>query len=333
MTESIGTIAVLRRYPVKSMLGEELRAADVTERGLAGDRALALVHSETSKVVSAKNPRLWRNMLKLAATSGLDVKITFPDGTALASTDPGIDAALSEFLGRPVALATAPPPEASLDRADPEEVLRDGIDAQVRMDVIEHVGAAAPDGTFFDYAPLHLITTSTLDQIADLSPRGAIELERYRPNLVIRTPPGGFTENDWVGRDLLIGRELMVRVISRTPRCAIPSSGMRKASTSTRSGSGARASTDRRIARSDAWWMLWVSISSGSAAATAHAIASRTIVSYSDSRSAAGTCLESASPRMCRRGCSTTAPVTTGPARQPRPTSSTPAMCTNPRRR
>jgi len=222
MTESIGTVAVLRRYPVKSMLGEELRAATVTERGLAGDRALALVHHETGKVVSAKNPRMWRSMLKLAATSGPDVKITFPDGTALASTDPGIDAALSAFLGRPVALAVTPPPVASLERSDPEEVLREGIDAEVRMDIIEQVGAAAPDGTFFDYAPLHLITTSSLDRIAELSPRGAVELARYRPNLVIRTPAAGFTENDWVGRELLIGRDLAVRVISRTPRCAIP---------------------------------------------------------------------------------------------------------------
>jgi len=227
MTESIGTVAVLRRYPVKSMLGEELRAADVTERGLAGDRALALVHrstdhGETSKVVSAKNPRLWRDMLKLAATSGPDVKITFPDGTALASTDPGLDAALSRFLGRPVALTAVPAPAASIDRADPEEVLRDGLDAEVRMDVIEHVGAAAPDGTFFDYAPLHLISTSTLDRIAELSPRGIVELERYRPNLVIRTTAVGFTENDWVGRDLHIGADLVVRVINRTPRCAIP---------------------------------------------------------------------------------------------------------------
>jgi MOSC domain-containing protein len=48
VTESIGTVAVLRRHPFKSMLGEELRAADVTERGLAGDRALALVRSETA---------------------------------------------------------------------------------------------------------------------------------------------------------------------------------------------------------------------------------------------------------------------------------------------
>jgi len=222
MTESVGSVTLLRRYPVKSMLGEELRAADVTERGLPGDRALGLVHQETGKVVSAKNPRLWRNMLKLAAAFGPDVKIAFPDGTVLASTDPGVDAALSEFLGRPVALATVPPPRASLDRADPEEVLRDGIDAQVRLDVIDRVGAAAPDGTFFDYAPLHLITTSTLDRIAELSPRGAVELQRYRPNLVIRTTADGFTENDWVGRELRIGRDLTVRVIVRTPRCAIP---------------------------------------------------------------------------------------------------------------
>lgn len=222
MTESVGSVALLRRYPVKSMLGEELRAVDVTERGFTGDRTLGLVHQETGKVVSAKNPRLWRNMLKLSAAFGPGVKITFPDGTALASTDPGVDAVLSEFLGRPVALATVPPSGASLDRADPEEVLRDGIDAEVRLDVIDRVGAAAPDGTFFDYAPLHLITTSTLDRIAELSPRGVVELQRYRPNLVIRTTADGFLENDWVGRELRIGRDLTVRVIVRTPRCAIP---------------------------------------------------------------------------------------------------------------
>jgi uncharacterized protein YcbX len=222
VTESIGTVAVLCRYPVKSMLGEELRAVDVTECGLAGDRGLALVHQETGKIASAKNPRLWRDLLKLTATCGPGVKIAFPDGTVLASTDPGIDAALSEFLGRPVTLAATPPRGASLDRADPEEVLREGIDAQVRVDVMEQFGAAAPEGTFFDYAPLHLITTSTLDRIASLSPRGVIEPQRYRPNLVISTTAEGHPEDDWVGRDLRIGAELTVRVIVRTPRCAIP---------------------------------------------------------------------------------------------------------------
>src|SRR5688572_22595033 len=70
--------------------------------------------------------------------------------------------------------------------------------------------------------------------------------------------------------------------------------------------------------------MLMVSISPGEASATAQAIARVVICSNSASRSAAGTVFESLSPGMCRSGWRTTAPATTGPARQPRPTSSTP---------
>ena len=94
--DDYGTVAALRRYPVKSMLGENVRASDVTRRGLAGDRVLALVHRETGKIASAKNPRQWRGLLKLAATtSGAAAKISLPDDTAIASTDPAVDAVLS----------------------------------------------------------------------------------------------------------------------------------------------------------------------------------------------------------------------------------------------
>jgi len=218
----LGTVAVLRRYPVKSMLGENLQAGDVTGRGLAGDRVLALVHRETGRVASAKNPRLWRGLLKLAATaSGPAVKINLPDGTAIVGTDPGIDDVLSGLLGQPVTLTDTPPTSAVLDRADPEEVLRNGLDAQARLEDLQ-LGAGSPEGTFFDFAPLHLITTSALERIAGLSPRGAVERERYRPNIVIRTTAPGFVENDWVGHDLRIGSDLIIRVVSRTPRCAIP---------------------------------------------------------------------------------------------------------------
>jgi hypothetical protein len=149
------------------------------------------------------------------------VKIAFPDGTSMAATDPGIDAALSEFLGHNVTLTDDPPSDATLDRADPEQVLRDGMTAHVRVEAL-HLGDASPGGTFFDFAPLHLLSTSTLTRIAELSPRGTVELDRYRPNLVIRTAAPGFTENDWAGRELRVGSDLAVRVMARTPRCAIP---------------------------------------------------------------------------------------------------------------
>lgn len=218
----LGAVAGLRRYPVKSMLGEELQACEVTERGVAGDRVMALVHRESGKVASAKNPRQWRALLQLQAVlAGPTVKITFPSGTVMPGTDPEIDATLSEFLEQPVALTATPPAGAELDRADPDEVLRDGIRARVRVD-IGQLGGAAPEGTFFDFAPLHLLTTATLGRIAALSPRGVVEVDRYRPNIVIATSAPGFAENDWVDRDLRIGPDLTVRVIARTPRCAIP---------------------------------------------------------------------------------------------------------------
>jgi uncharacterized protein YcbX len=224
MTEDagLGTVAGLRRYPVKSMLGEDLTAADVTIAGLAGDRVLGLVHRQTGKVASAKNPRAWHRLLALrAAGRGAAVTITFPGGTAMAGSDPGIDAALSACLGQPVTLAATPPPEATLDRAVPEEVLRDGVRAPVSVEV-SRIGGASPGGNFVDFAPLHLLTTATLDRIGALSPRGTVELERYRPNIVIRASALGFAENDWPGHDLRIGPDLVIRVIARTPRCAVP---------------------------------------------------------------------------------------------------------------
>ena len=220
----LGTVTVLRRYPVKSMLGEDLVEAEVSRSGLARDRRLAVVSRRTGKVASAKYPRLWRDMLTLSA-EGLDdddaARITLPGGKTVSSTDPGVDEVLSALLDQPVTLTGTLPPGATLDRAVPEAVLRDGIKAEVPATLIE-IGAAAPPGTFVDFAPLHLITTATLDRIAELNPYRRARLERYRPNVVVRTDADGFTENDWLGRDLRVGDDLVLRVIARTPRCAIP---------------------------------------------------------------------------------------------------------------
>jgi uncharacterized protein len=100
-------------------------------------------------------------------------------------------------------------------------MLRDGVDAQVPAELME-IGGGGPPGTFVDFAPVHLLTTSTLNRIAELSPHRAAHPERYRPNLVIRSTGPGFTENDWLGRNLRVGDELILGVIARTPRCAVP---------------------------------------------------------------------------------------------------------------
>ena len=67
--EPVGTIPALWRFPVKSMLGEELDAADVAEGGIVGDRAYALLDKETGKVASAKHPKLWPDLLRAGPRS------------------------------------------------------------------------------------------------------------------------------------------------------------------------------------------------------------------------------------------------------------------------
>ena len=65
--ERAGVVSELWRFPVKSMAGERLEAAEVTEQGVLGDRAYGLVDVETGKVVSAKSVRLFPGILSCHA--------------------------------------------------------------------------------------------------------------------------------------------------------------------------------------------------------------------------------------------------------------------------
>ena len=218
-----GSVAALWRYPLKSMLGEELAEAELTERGIAGDRARALVDAETGQVASAKEQRLWKRLLACsAAGAGPDVVLDLPGGRRLRAGDPEVREELSDLVGRRVVLASTPPAAPELQRAVPEEVLRRGTDARVETVTLE-MGQAAPAGTFFDFAPLHLLTRATVDRIAALHPRGTADAARYRPNLVLDLPGAdGFAENGWTGRILELGSEVVLEVVIPTPRCAIP---------------------------------------------------------------------------------------------------------------
>jgi uncharacterized protein YcbX len=80
-----------------------------------------------------------------------------------------------------------------------------------------------PAGTFFDLAPVHLVTTATLDRLRALHPQGRFEVRRFRPNLVVAIEgnPQAFVENDWVGRTLLVGTEVRLRIVRPCGRCVM----------------------------------------------------------------------------------------------------------------
>lgn len=215
MTKTSGTVAALRRYPVKSMLGEDLEYASVTASGLEGDRVAAVIDDETGEVATAKHPKLWRGLLALAAQwNGGSPRIALPDGTSVSVADCALGRLLTELLHRDVRLATVRPERPMVGRPDPEDVIEHGDDVDVPYRMLE-IGLGTPGTNFVDFAPVHLITTATLDRV------GA-ETIRYRPNLVLDLPGGTpFAENDWTGREMSIG-EVRLRFIQPTPRCAVP---------------------------------------------------------------------------------------------------------------
>ena len=216
MSDAEMQVHTLYRYPVKSMLGETVDAFVVGAGGVEHDRRLALIDQVTGRVASAKQARLWRSLLKCSATADSGrVSIRLPDGARVSADADDVDARLSELVSRQVHLADSRPAGASLERADPDQVLDRGEDAEVDAPLLE-LGQATPGDSFTDYAPIHAITTATLEHIGT-------EAVRYRPNLVISTPPGypPYAENDWTGRALVVG-QARLRAVCPTPRCAIP---------------------------------------------------------------------------------------------------------------
>ncbi len=74
------------RYPVKSMLGERLTAADLGEQGVAGDRGWALFDVATGFGLTARRvPELLFAAGRLRADGG--VEVVLPDGTATAEDE------------------------------------------------------------------------------------------------------------------------------------------------------------------------------------------------------------------------------------------------------
>src|SRR6266516_5944797 len=191
MPMNLGTVVSLWRYPVKSMMGEELNATEITQRGLLGDRAYALIDSSDGKVATAKNPRKWPCLFDFRATfleparaaaKVPPVRITLPDGTTVTSDQGDLNRILSKALNREVTLGAAQRGAVNAEEYWPD---MEGLDYRDTV-----TDFALPEGTFFDCALVHLLTTATLDQLRELYPHGRFEVRRFRPNIVVETSSG-----------------------------------------------------------------------------------------------------------------------------------------------
>ncbi|HYW12374.1 MAG TPA: MOSC N-terminal beta barrel domain-containing protein [Longimicrobium sp.] len=183
----VGRVAALWRYPVKSMGAEPLDGADVSWHGVAGDRRWAFVRDGMER---SGFPWLTiRELPEMGLYRPRFAEPGRPDGSATLVRTPG---------GTEV----------------------DVVDPALAAELGHGVRVIKQDRGIFDTFPLSLLTTQTLAGLGALV--GApLDVQRFRPNLLIDAPDGGpFPEDDRVGSILRIGHA-RIRVDKRDGRCVM----------------------------------------------------------------------------------------------------------------
>lgn len=221
------------------MKGEQLEQAELSHRGIAGDRAYALIDSKTGKVVSAKSVKRFPGILECRAEfvepprSGTEpptVRIVLPNGSRVTSESNDANRILSEHFQRTVTLARSAPADFTIDMYHPDI---EDLDPKGRRDVVEDqkLGSALFDelglpspveaGLFFDLFPISVVTTSSLNRLNELQPQSRFDERRFRMNVIIEANEQGFVENEWIGRQLSIGEAVKLRVAIPDSRCVM----------------------------------------------------------------------------------------------------------------
>ena len=190
----VGSVAALWRYPVKSMLGENLEQVEVSRHGVLGDRAYGVADGESGQLRNAKRAG-WNDLFSFsarlegdaAAGGSSSLRITAADGRVVAGDHPDRDRLLSEAFGREV--------------------------------ILEEAG----EEPFFDLGAVHLLTTASLEKLRELYGEGGFDARRFRPNVVVELGAGeaGFVEDGWIGRTLRLGEEVVLEVTEPVARCAM----------------------------------------------------------------------------------------------------------------
>ncbi|WP_299569383.1 MOSC N-terminal beta barrel domain-containing protein [uncultured Williamsia sp.] len=247
-----GRVAHLWRYPVKSLGGERLERASVTPRGLSGDRLWAVRDLEREVTASARQlPALLTASARYADAvppdagpgNAPEVEITFPGGDVLSSRDNRVHARLSDLTGRRVALTPLPPADdVSLHRLnrdrqadvtspswlreafglEPHEKLPDA--SVVRASDLMTLGRfSTPPGMFVDLAPIHVLTTNSLDTIG-AAVGSDVDVRRFRPNVLVTLSDtdDDLPEARWTGGRLTLGGAVLDLTLP-TIRCVVPS--------------------------------------------------------------------------------------------------------------
>ncbi len=234
--EKLGSVSGLFRYPVKSLRGEVLQAADVFTTGFVGDRMWAFRDVERVEITSAKRSPL---LLQIAATlleDGLEprARISLPSGEAMLTDSPDCDAMVSSYVGRQLSICDIRPASDTAHYAR-ANIAPEKFDAYVREVLALLPDETLPDfsklpreaminvtlpGTYFDVSAVSIVLASELRQIQNTLPDAAVDAMRFRPNIVLDDLDNPLSSEALVGVRMKVGTTELV-ADSHAPRCSI----------------------------------------------------------------------------------------------------------------
>ena len=189
----LGAITEIWRYPVSSIGGERLTAAEVNESGIAGDREWCLVDAATQSPAAPEKEARWRPALMLTSRlDGVAPSIAFPDGDVFSVTDTVLPRRLEAHFSFPVHVLPISP--------------RDGFGACAEPRYVR--------------SPIHIATNASLKHLAALADRAEMDVRRFRPNVLVETDTQGFVEDKWLERSLCMGT-VRLRCVDRAKRCGM----------------------------------------------------------------------------------------------------------------
>jgi uncharacterized protein YcbX len=200
---TLGRVAELWRYPVSGLQGERLTAAQILPEGIEGDHAYVVRSKELDRVLGpTSNPGAsgetagslgmldFSSLLVGDLQDDHSIIIRSPEGRDYATKDSDVNDEVSNLLHHRVEVVRYPRM----------------VESRIRSG-----------------RTLHLLTTSSLEEMRRHYPQGDFDVRRFRPNIVVSVQRGlpGFVEEGWVGKNVIMGDSVELKVEKPNTRCSL----------------------------------------------------------------------------------------------------------------
>ena len=213
---TLGTVASLWRYPVKSMRGEELSEAFIGFSGVYGDRVFAFRSSASAKGFPYLTARQQRTLLQYRPCFRHAEKAARPVNLAEAEgMGPGLTPVYADAAEFGVDVVTPTGETRAIDDPALIGMLRDGVSGEPEITLVRS------DRAMTDCRPVSLLSLQTVRRLGEET-GAAIDQRRFRANVYLDVgTAGGFAENGFVGRSVRVGRKVVLAILERDPRCVM----------------------------------------------------------------------------------------------------------------